>query len=299
MCLATVLVPAFNCSGFINECLDSILNQSFTDYEIIIIDDGSTDTTLKQISEYNDKRIRVIKNDNNRGIVYSLNLGIDHAEGKYIVRMDADDIMLGDRIKQQIDFLEANLEFGLVGSTYNIIDKAGNFKKHVKLVEDPSYLKLGILFRNQFHHSAITMRTELVRKLRYSEDFLFCEDHDLWIRFSEIVPIANLSATHLAYRWHQNNTCHVKQMELRQSVIGLLSRELDKLKVEHSSRELVLHSAVSFGLSRVFFNTPEKKLELQMWYDKLFACNHIKHHYDAEWLTRFRQQIVKQYEDRY
>ncbi|QIL38191.1 glycosyltransferase [Pedobacter sp. HDW13] len=291
----TILIPSYNCGKYLYECLGSIFRQNYNDYEILIIDDGSTDNTEFIVSSFNSPKIRYYKNKRNQGIVSSLNKGIDLSNGIYIARMDADDIMLGDRLQRQIEFLRFNQDYGMVGGHYQIMDNGGTYLESIQTSDNPEFVKMALLFRNQFHHSAVTMRTALAKKLKYNEDYIYCEDHELWIRFAEISKVANIQENFLSYRWHIDNSCNKNQDRLKITVLGLLSRELDKLGVEHSADELKLHGAMCFGMGKHIFRNEETIEELHQWHDKLFQSATLRDKYSEEWLTIFRAEILKLY----
>ena len=180
----TVLIPSYNGGKYLEKALLSVMSQAYSNYEILVVDDGSTDNTAEIIKKINVKNnIRYYRNEQNMGIVASLNYGLDLARGNYIARMDADDIMLGDRLKAQVDFLEKNPDYGMAGCWYHTIDENGNRINARQTLTDHDVLRLSLIFRNQFAHSSVTMRTEIAKKLRYDPEFQYCEDHDLWIRF--------------------------------------------------------------------------------------------------------------------
>ncbi|TDE18686.1 glycosyltransferase family 2 protein [Dyadobacter psychrotolerans] len=291
----TVLIPAYNCGKYIKETLDSVLKQKYKDYEILIIDDGSTDNTSQVIDTFKNKKIKYLRNSENAGIVETLNHGLKIANSEFIARMDADDVMLGNRLEEQISFLQKNADFGMVGGWYRIMDENGRFLSTSKTHQDSDFLKLGLIFRNQFAHPAVTMRTAIVRELAYDPEFQYCEDHDLWIRFSEVCKVTNLPEQYLSYRWYSGNSCNRKQKELKTAVLRLLSRELDKLKVSHSAQELMLHGAVSFGAGPKLFIAKEKQKELKEWYDKVFSSSVLNERYDKSWLIDFRSKVQQLY----
>lgn len=201
--LVSVVMPIYNADAYLRKAIESILAQSFRDFELIVIDDGSTDTSLEIIKSYFDKRIRLIKKQNNSGIIDSLNKGIRVASGKYIARMDADDISLPNRLKLQIDFLEINSNHALVGTTIEAIDNNGNsIDVYPEPTEDDD-LKKGLLVRNVFAHGSTMMRTEIVRKVGgYTSFALHAEDYDLWTKIARSHKIANL--VDLLYKWRVN-----------------------------------------------------------------------------------------------
>ena len=288
----TILIPAYNCGEYIKQALNSILNQEYGDYELLIIDDGSDDKTTEIIQGIADKRIVFLKNSKNIGIVKTLNKGIRLAKGKYIARMDADDTMMGNRLKEQIDFLENNIDYGLVGGWYQITNEEGVILNSLKTTLNHEDIKLGLLFTNQFAHSAVTMRTNLVKRLKYKQDFIYTEDYDLWCRMAEISKVANLPKFHLSYRWYPGNTCNLKQKELKSKVVKLLSRELDKYEIAHSTSELMIHAAICFGYRKKYFNCDERIQELNDWLDKVFSAPKVKALHHPFGILKFRHQVI-------
>lgn len=291
----TVLIPVYNCAKYIVAAIESVLNQKYTDYELLLIDDGSTDNTAEIITTIKDSRIVFLKNSKNRGIVYTLNKGLALAKGKYIARMDGDDIMLGNRLETQIDFLNKNPDFGIVGGWYQVINAEGKVIDTVEGVTDCRNAQLNLLFRNQFTHSAVTMRTNLAKQLKYDPDFQYCEDYDLWVRFAEVSKVANLPDYFVQYRWYSENSCGRKQKELKQAMFNLLSRELDKIGVKHSAEELMLHLAICFNMAPRLFKNEEKQKALLQWIDKVFSSAVLNQRYGKEWLLDFKKNILKSY----
>ncbi|QIL37894.1 hypothetical protein G7074_00495 [Pedobacter sp. HDW13] len=109
--------------------------------------------------------------------------------------------------------------------------------------ESNDLIQLGLRFRNQFAHPSVTMHTELAKRLKYRQGYIYTDDYDLWCRFAQITKLANLPSYHLSYRWYNTNTCNTRQEELKRNVVKLLSRELSRYKIEHKKEELILHSA--------------------------------------------------------
>ena len=288
----TVLIPTYNCAKYIVPAIKSVLAQKYADYELLILDDGSTDNTEEIISKISDSRVVYLKNSSNKGIVYTLNKGIDLAKGEYIARMDADDIVLGNRLQVQTDFLSKNPDYGIVGGWYQVTNENGKIIDTVEGVTNCSSAQLGLLFRNQFAHSVVTMRTDLAKQLKYDPEFQYCEDYDLWVRFAEVSKVTNLPAYYLSYRWYSENSCNRKQKELKQAMLNLLSRELDKIEVEHTAEELMLHAAVCFGMANKLFNDPVKHKALRQWHNKVFGSPVLNQRYDKDRLLHFRKNIL-------
>lgn len=199
--LITVGIPVYNAADVISHAIRSVLDQTFCDFELIIIDDGSTDDTWKVIKEFDDARIITIRGDKNIGISGRLNEQIALARGKFFARMDADDIMMKERLQQQVDFLTTHPDVDLVGSS--------------AIVMDERYQLLGIRGRKNmteksisysrtkgFMHPTVLGKTEWFRKNRYNENYCGYEDYELWNRTSKYSVFYNLNIPLLFYQDH-------------------------------------------------------------------------------------------------
>lgn len=197
----SVIMSAYNSEKYLAEAIESILNQTFKDFEFIIINDGSTDNSLKIIRKYQkkDKRIKIMNNKNNLGLIKSLNKGLKIAKGKYIARMDADDISLPERFETQYGFLEKNNDIFLCGSGAIIIDKNG---KEIALEKVPLYseeIDKRLKKSNCLIHPSIMFRNE--KKFFYREKAYYCEDYDLYLQMiSQRRKIVNCPLPLLKYR---------------------------------------------------------------------------------------------------
>ncbi|GAE64705.1 glycosyltransferase [Chryseobacterium indologenes] len=180
MSLVTIGIPVFNAEKFIFKSIQSILNQTYQNFELIITDDGSTDKTLKIIEFFKDSRIKVIADGMNRGISFRLNQQINLAQGKYFVRMDADDIMFPDRIEKQVKFLENNKKIDVVGTSVVVLDDEDHIIGYREAILLNEYTDL--FNKILFNHPTVAGRIEFFKKFLYSEDLAGVEDADLWIR---------------------------------------------------------------------------------------------------------------------
>jgi len=192
-----VLMPTYNAAAYLNESIDSILNQSFTDFDLYIYDDCSSDNTEEIISEYKDSRVYYRKNRVNSGIAKTLNLGLDELlpHYEYIARMDADDWSYPERFQKQIDFLESNKEVVLCGTQgYWLKDLNQNPDSGWEYPTSNEYIKCYLLFAACFHHQSIVLQSKffLETNLRYDETIATCEDWDLWTRVVQKGKVANL-----------------------------------------------------------------------------------------------------------
>ena len=213
----SVLMPAYNAEKHIREAINSILNQTYTNFEFIIINDGSTDNTANIIREYNDQRIVFIDNKTNQGLVSVLNYGLDIAKGKYIARMDADDISYPKRFEKQVRFLEKHDKVGIVGSWY----KAFGSKNFVE--KKKRFPKLKDMTNSPFAHPTVMLHKSFFDKynLRYNEQYKHAEDYELWVKASKYMKFANIQEVLLDYRWSDSNisTVHEKEQTQRAEVI--------------------------------------------------------------------------------
>jgi len=200
--LVTVLMPVYNAEKYLKEAIDSILNQTYTNIEFLIINDGSTDGSEDIIYSYKDSRIRFVKNPQNMGLIATLNKGLDLANGKYIARMDADDVSMPTRLKTQVNYMEANSDVAVCGSKIITMDDDGNELKHAPyMVTDPDRMKHFLTVDDCIVHPSVMMRTNMVQnKFYYDPKYLHSEDYDFFLRISERHKVANLEEKLLKYR---------------------------------------------------------------------------------------------------
>ncbi len=197
----SVIMPIFNVESFVREAVESILNQTFKDFEFIIINDGSTDKSLNIVKEYEekDKRIVFINNEKNLGIIRSLNLGLKIARGKYIARMDGDDVSDFERIEIQYNFLEKNEDIFLLGTGAKNIDEKGKTISVFNPIVSGKKIKERLLKRNCFCHPSIMFRNK--GSVFYREKMHYTEDYDLYLRLLlENKKLKNLPFRLLKYR---------------------------------------------------------------------------------------------------
>ncbi len=180
----SVILPVYNGDAFLKEAIDSILRQTFTDFELIIINDGSTDDSEEIIQSYSDERILYLKNDMNRGLIFSLNRAIDFSNGKWIARMDADDISLPERIKKQVGYAMAN-DSTLLATQVDLIDVNGLSLPPWpadRYTRNSTEIKRHLLRDNCLAHPSVFGKTEIFKRYRYRSVQKYSEDYDLWLR---------------------------------------------------------------------------------------------------------------------
>jgi glycosyltransferase involved in cell wall biosynthesis len=200
-----VLLPTYNAAHFLNEAIDSILEQTFTDFDLYVIDDCSTDNTKVIVDSYSDSRINYIKNNENLGIAATLNKGIKMLAPHYefIARMDADDWNFSDRFEKQVAFLKSSLDLIMCGTQgYWLKGFQDQIQSPWKYPLSHEEIKYQLLFSACFGHSSIMFRSELLNnnEITYNESIKTCEDWDLWTRIIHIGKVANLPDFLMKYR---------------------------------------------------------------------------------------------------
>jgi len=206
----SVLLPVYNGEDYLAESIQSVLDQTYGNFELIVLDDGSTDRSREiglQFAEL-DARVKLVHNSSNHGLVTTLNHGLDIAQGKFIARMDADDICLPARFVKQVEYLESHPEIGVLGCDIHYMDENGN----LTVVPDFSFhsdveIRWNLFFINPFCHPAVMIRKSIIDKyqLRYDSQATHVEDYEFWGRFLLVSNGENLPEILLHYRIHSRS----------------------------------------------------------------------------------------------
>lgn len=263
--IVTVLMPVYNAGQFLREAIDSILNQTFTDFEFLIINDGSTDTSEEIILSYKDPRIRYYKNEGNLKLIATLNRGFDFAQGKYIARMDADDISLPTRLQLLVGLMESKPEVGLAGTWFeNFIDN--QVTGTARYAPDHETICFTHLYQIHLSHGTCMFRTSVLKehKLYFDPNYSHAEDYELWSRISAVTKLANIQQVLYRVRHHEgevsrkysdvqtNNSYRVKENLFNQIGIDITRSELDLLQA-------IAHH--KYGANQVFLTDSKALLE--------------------------------------
>ncbi|MCL5784058.1 MAG: glycosyltransferase family 2 protein [Patescibacteria group bacterium] len=200
-------MSVYNGEQYLKEAVDSILNQTFKNFEFLIINDGSTDRSLTILNSYKDRRIRIINNTKNMGLVFSLNKGIRLAKGEYIARMDVDDISHLKRLKKQVEFLDSHLDYGVVGTARLIINSQGKVIEIPSSIFDDEDIKVQIVFQNPLVHGSVMIRKFMLlsNKLFYNPKAKHFEDYDLWVKLINKTKMFNIPEILYYWRTHSDN----------------------------------------------------------------------------------------------
>lgn len=252
--LVSVVMSVYNGEVYLDEAIESVLNQTYKEFEFIIINDGSTDNSLDIINSYNDKRIVLVNNDLNKGLIYSLNKGIEMSKGEYIARMDADDICLPERFEWQVkQFLEQPGAV-IIGSDYYLLN--GEKNTYIKNRNDSDYQKAVLLFAPCFCHPTVMIRNIFKEKnIYYNLNFIHAEDYKLWTDLYAIGDFLNVGRPLLKYRHHLQQLSNHKH-ETQLSISKEIRRQyLQQLNFKLSEREFEILNTIgnnmfikSFGL---------------------------------------------------
>ncbi|MEW6605935.1 MAG: glycosyltransferase family 2 protein [bacterium] len=198
--LVSIIMSSFNSEYFIKKCVDSLLEQTYKNLEIIIFEDCSTDKTRNILETYNDKRLKIIYNDSNHGLTSNLNKAIKVSTGKYIARMDSDDISYKNRIEVQVKYMEKHKKIDILGTQIKALGLVGYQRKYPKKHEE---IKAALLFNNPMAHPTIMIRSNSINiNPLYDNNTLKAQDYELWTRLIHEKRFHNLNKKLLFYRVH-------------------------------------------------------------------------------------------------
>jgi glycosyltransferase involved in cell wall biosynthesis len=225
----SVIMSVYNGAPYLREAVDSMLAQTFTDFELILIDDGSVDETAAILSTYDDPRISV-HHQPNQGLVAALNRGLALARGELYARMDADDRSHPERLQKQVAFLNQYPTVGLVGAARRVIDETGAVcAPLLAYPTDNSQLQADLLLRNCFCHGSVMVRRTCVEQVgMYRHEFSNVEDYDLWLRISEHFAVANLSEPLYDYRTHAQSISARIGPEMESCTVRAIKQALER-----------------------------------------------------------------------
>jgi len=234
--MISVVMSAYNSEKYIKEAIESILNQTFTDFEFIIINDASTDSTESIIKSFDNPMIKLIKNEKNLGLTKSLNIGLDLAKGKYIARMDADDISIPERFQKQFDLMEKNPDIDICGTWYEFIGEKSGVVRYPELDDE---IKSNLMFHDCICHPSVFIRKESLDKheLKYNEEFKYAQDYELWCRVRKTLKFANIPCVLLKYRIVNTDKDSDKLREQSGLTDVVLKKNLDDSGVSLNDKE--------------------------------------------------------------
>jgi glycosyltransferase involved in cell wall biosynthesis len=242
----SVVMPVYNGERFLREAMDSIISQSYENWEFLIIDDGSIDGTRAILEDYDDSRIKIIRNDKRGGLTKALNKAIRIASGEYIARQDADDVSLPCRFEMQINFLEKHPDYGIVGSSYFQIDEKGKILSQINVFSEDTQIRESLMAQNWFGHGSVMMRKDVLKYVDgYDDRFEFAQDYDLWLRIIEVFKVANISKPLYCWRFTNSSISKRNQQEQRKyASLALFKAIRRKYLIEGSNKPSPLVSVI-------------------------------------------------------
>ncbi len=268
--LISIVMAVHNGMPYLPDSINSILKQSWQDFEFIIVDDASNDGSLERIREINDERITLIVNPQRAGLAASLIIGLEASKGEFIARMDADDVSLPARFERQLDLIKAHPEIDICGTWARTIGS-----KPRQLWQYPASdanIKAEMLFASVLVHSSVMLRRKSIEahNIRYNEKLEAAQDYELWVRLSNEVTFANLPEVLVEYRLHENQVGEQRSSAQRQVADSVRESQLNNLGIAASKQEIALHHQ----LSRWDFGNSSKDLrEIESWLEKLLKAN--------------------------
>ncbi|NNC23538.1 glycosyltransferase family 2 protein [Salinisphaera sp. USBA-960] len=239
----TVVIPMFNRETLIADAIDSVLAQTYSDFELVIVDDASTDNSCERVRSYTDSRIRLVHNEVNRGLPASRNHGIAEARGDYTAFLDSDDRATHDRLAKQVAFLDAHPDHAAVSAWMRWIDEAGNNTgKTKRKAGNWRQIQAEMLFRSPIEVSAAMGRTDILRAYPQREEFIRGEDYDLWSRIAANYKLATLPHILLERRKHTGqSTISKADPEIKRGRLQVFAEQLDAMGIEYSDTDLENH----------------------------------------------------------
>jgi glycosyltransferase involved in cell wall biosynthesis len=205
--ILSVVLPVYNGEKYLREAIDSILTQTFRPLELIIINNASTDATREIVLQYEDTRIVLVDNETNRGLIYSLNRGLSLCKGKYIARIDADDISVPDKLQIQYNYMESHPEIGICGSSMESFNGETNYRQRIDFAVSDPEIRAFAFFQSPFNHPSIMLRKAVLdrHQLQYPQSYYNAEDYGFWIEILKYTQGHNIPVVLTRYRKHEGS----------------------------------------------------------------------------------------------
>lgn len=290
--LVSIITSVYNCEKYVSEMIDSILAQTYKDWELIIFDDASADNTWDIISNYQDCRIKKFRNKENQGLTVNLNKALKLAEGKYIARIDGDDIAYPRRLEKQVAFMENNSDVVLSGCWM----KSLGLKEYIMQNEvDCEVLKINLLFGPIIFHPSFIMRHTVLNQyhIHYNETLKYAQDYDMQYQFSKYGKIRNLPEILMKYRFHEEQVT-TRKIEEQKFFAGITrKRIINDLGLKLTEEECIAWN--HFGTFETFSNLDDEIEYIKNIIQKILAVNKTKQVYCENILQHITSARLKNY----
>ncbi|WP_337045202.1 glycosyltransferase family 2 protein [Emticicia sp. 17c] len=278
----SVLMPVFNAERYVREAIESILNQTYKDFELIVLNDASTDKSKEIILSFKDPRIVYLENEKNGGLSFSRNRLLAEAKGEFIAWLDADDIAYSERLQEEVSFLQNHQDHAMVAGWARLVNSAGEpTGDFIKSFIPNKYLSALLLFVNYFVQSSVMIRKSCLPEIHYKPDFPPTEDYELWVRIAANYPVAILPKILVDYRIHTNNISSVQQQRSEQTVKLNHRLQLQNLGLVPDEDEINLHYHIAFRKAddMTFLQQTET------WLQKISNQNKVSKRFDTQALN--------------
>lgn len=276
----SVLMPVYNGEKYLRESIDSILNQTYQDFELLLINDASSDSTESIILSYQDKRIAYIKNEQNLGLIKTLNKGLDLAKGDFIARMDQDDIANPERFAKQVVVFERNPEIGVCGTWFTCF-RDDLPQKMVQHHQENERLKIDLLTLCVIGHPTVMLRKKAIAGYRYDENFQAAEDYELWSRLIKVTQFYNIPESLLQYRLHHSSMSVLESTMQAKNTRKIIGNQLKNIGIEDNDINIELCQTL-FGALFKSHLTDDEFRKLTIFANDLEYHNQKKKFYNSK-----------------
>jgi|GEM_PF-418767 len=288
----SVVIPTYNAGRYLADAVTSVLEQDFTDFELLLIDDGSTDDTAAILQTFTtDSRVRLLRNKSNMGLIRTLHRAYSECRAPLIARMDSDDICARTRFSQQVAFLQANSDVGIVGGAIRFFGTVAPSVFHFPT--DHAAIRPAMLFYCPLAHPALMFRRELVDQglLRYDDDFRHAEDYHLWSRLLLQVKAANLPNVILDYRLHAQQISSDSSDKQYAASLRVRHKMFSECGVAPTEEETALHESVILERPLAM---ADYLPQLANWFKRLEDANQQSQYWDKVALhSLFRTKFME------
>ena len=290
MCKISVLMPVYNAEKYLKSAIDSILSQTYSDFEFVIVDDCSSDSSSSIIESYSDKRIVFLKNEQNSGVAITLNRGLQMCHGEYIARMDSDDISRPERFAKQLAFLEEHPDVAVVTCGVRSFCGERTISEGGWTSIEPEKIKKDLFFSCALAHPTVMMRKSVIDDLGgYAPEYNGLEDYELWCRVTEKYKIASVGEVLFEYRVHEGQVSKKPPESVKNAQKELKKRQLEQIGAVLSENEL--NAFLSFATGELEC-TDEELDSLHKAFCKISVSNRKVLFYDADLLDADLRSIL-------
>lgn len=287
--LITIFMAVYNGHKYIADAIKSVLNQSFDNFELLIINDGSTDNSVQIINQFTDERIRLIHHEQNKGLFHTRNRGINESRGIYFATLDCDDIATTNRLKWQVDFFKRHPDYAVCGGQGKIINEDSKVIGAIQApYGSPEFIRALSLFYNPFINSATMIRKSVLEEFSFNPDYEAAEDYDLFQRIMDKYQTANLKKNLVYYRMHTDNISEKKQSHLIDGGYKIITRQLERMGANACRENLDRHYCF---ISRKFSETASLQI-FEDWLLQLDRLNTAGNYYQPD---DFRKALFDQW----